>query len=246
MPVVNGDEPIGFLEPIRLANFHHILDQVQTLGVSGPILDIGCGSGFFLKIAKQRGFDAIGIEPKAEMAEAAERHGGDIRRGLFPDVIGENETFSAIFFNDVLEHIPDVGAILQACRAHLRPDGVLVINVPSAKGLFFRLAVLLRRLGVDGPFNRMWQTMFYTPHLHYFTPRSLMALTKRHGFIPAAPITRLASVSFTGLRERVAADGSLGPLGRLATFAGTAALVPVAAMMPSDTMVGFFQPDCGR
>lgn len=241
MPVVEGDEPIGFLEPVRRANFNRILRQVRDLGVDGPLLDIGCGSGFFLKVAAEQGFAAQGIEPKAEMAHAATQQGCHVRHGLFPDALDAGETFAAIFFNDVLEHIADPGAVLDACHDHLSDDGLLVINVPSAHGLFYRLATLLRRAGVQGPFNRLWQTMFYTPHLHYFTPHSLVTMAARHGFTPAAPVARLESVSLSGLRARVAADGSLGPLGRLTTLVGTAALVPAAAVLPADAMVGMFR-----
>lgn len=241
MPRFEGDDPIGFLEPVRLANFKHILARIAALKRGGQILDIGCGSGFFLKTAAAHGMTAIGIEPKLEMAEAARRSGAQVRHGFFPDVLQADEKFDAIIFNDVLEHIPDTGTILDACRAHLHPDGLLVVNIPNAQGLFYRIATLMHGLGMTGPFHRLWQTMFYTPHLHYFTPRSLTLLGERHGFMRVGAIERLQSVSYDGLAARVAADPGLGPLGRIVMFLGTAMLVPLTRIFPPDIMVGYFR-----
>lgn len=245
LPHSESDDPIGFLEPVRLANFRHILARIEALGVprhrDSRILDIGCASGFFLKTATDHGYAALGIEPKLEMAEAARRHGAEVRHGFFPDVLQADEKFHVIIFNDVLEHIPDIGAILDACRAHLHAYGLLVVNIPNAQGLFYRLATLMHGLGMTGPFHRLWQTMFYTPHLHYVTPQSLTLLAERHGFARSGEIERLVSVSYSGLRERVAADPSLGVVGRIVMFVGTAVLVPLTRIFPSDIIVGFFR-----
>lgn len=245
LPQSESDDPIGFLEPVRLANFRRILARIEALGVprhkDSRILDIGCASGFFLKTATDHGYSALGIEPKLEMAEAARRHGAEVRHGFFPDVLQPDEKFHVIIFNDVLEHIPDVGAMLDACRAHLHADGLLVVNIPNAQGLFYRIATLMHGLGLRGPFHRLWQTMFYTPHLHYVTPQSLTLLAERHGFARSGEIEQLVSVSYSGLRERVAADPSLGMVGRIVMFVGTALLVPLTRIFPSDIIVGLFR-----
>jgi hypothetical protein len=63
----------------------------------------------------------------------------------------------------------------------LTPDGCVVLNLPDAHGLGFRLARALRRVGVRGPYDRLWQVGFPSPHLWYFTRRGLAALVGRHG-----------------------------------------------------------------
>src|SRR5690606_11668960 len=102
----------------------------------------------------------------------------------FPDALAPGERFDAIVFNDVIEHIPDIGRALAACRERLAPGGMLLLNLPSSSGVFYRASKLLRRLGVAGHFERMWQKGLPSPHLHYVDPTNLARLLDRAGFVP--------------------------------------------------------------
>jgi SAM-dependent methyltransferase len=241
MPTVGDDNPLGFLDALRRKNFTLILNQLDRLTRPGPLLDIGCGPGLFLDLAYAHGHTATGVEPKPDMAAAAQRAGHSVRTGEFPAVLRDDERFAVIVFNDVLEHIGNLGATLDACRGHLQTDGILVVNVPNARGVFFRLALFLKKLGINGPFERLWQTMFYSPHLHYFTPRSLAIACENHGFSQLGEVTRLESVTLRGLWARISADASNSTLGRVVSFVCIAALIPLLRILPPDAMVGYFK-----
>ncbi|MFG6087472.1 class I SAM-dependent methyltransferase [Stenotrophomonas indicatrix] len=113
------------LEHLRQRNFQQLeaelAARVTSTGHPRPtLLDVGCAHGWFLQ-ASSAHFQGTGIEPDARVADAAAARDVDVRKGFFPDVLGSGERFDVIVFNDVLEHIPDVGAALRACHQHLLP-----------------------------------------------------------------------------------------------------------------------------
>src|SRR5205085_2717480 len=103
---------------------------------------------------------------------------------------------------DVLEHIPDVDEALAACARVLRPGGVLSVNIPSATGLGYRIAVALARIGIRGPYLRVWQHGLPSPHAHYFTPEALARLVECHG-LRVSRTMALSPIRREGLWARV-------------------------------------------
>jgi SAM-dependent methyltransferase len=92
------------------------------------LLEIGCGDGFFLEQALAQGYTTVrGVEP----SEAAIRDASPVvrdqivcdvmRPGLFRD--GE---FDAVCLFQVFDHVPHPEAVLEACRAALRPGGLIL------------------------------------------------------------------------------------------------------------------------
>ena len=51
--------------------YTHILDVIEKETAVGRILDVGCGCGFFLKEAKDRGWNMEGVEPSKESVDYA-------------------------------------------------------------------------------------------------------------------------------------------------------------------------------
>ena len=161
------------LRTLRDRNFNAIAQWVRRL-VPAPrgdtagrpkLLDVGCAHGWFLD--RMRGdFEVTGIEPDPNVALEAARTGIVVHSGFFPDVLAADDTHDVIVFNDVLEHIPDVDATLAACRRHLRPGGVLVVNAPDRRGFLYRLSQLTDKVGLGGWFDRLWQVGFPSPHVH--------------------------------------------------------------------------------
>jgi SAM-dependent methyltransferase len=174
------------LEDLRRDNFARILGHLSRLLPSGDgrLLDVGCAYGWFLSAAAERGIPAIGIEPDAYTAAAAQARGVDVVAGYFPEALPAGERFAAIAFNDVLEHIPDVHRMLAACTQVLEPGGLLVLSVPTSEGTLFRLAGVLATFGLSGPWERLWQKPFPSPHRYYFSRHVLNLAASRHGFTP--------------------------------------------------------------
>ena len=230
------------LESLRQQNFALILDLLRATGGvgRGTLLDVGCAHGWFLEAAAQVGFKTVGIEPDAAMHAIAARRCPDVRKGFFPDDLPEDAQFDVIVFNDVLEHLPRVDQMIAACHKHVRPGGRLLVNLPSSRGVLYRIANGLDACGVHGPFDRLWQRWFPSPHISYFNPDSLRDLVGRHGFVEEAR-RAVPSVQLRGLWQRLRYDKTAGLLPSLVAYAAIAPAVPIIAALPADTVAQVFR-----
>lgn len=227
------------LEAIRRVNFGRLLKKMANHREpgQGDLLDVGAAHGWFVQACMQSDppWRALGLEPDVEIAAQAQREGLNVRSGYFPQDLGPQECFDAITFHDVFEHLEDANAALAAVRRHLRADGLLVLNLPSSEGVFYRLARVMAKFGLRGPWDRMWQVGMPSPHLHYFNAANLQALLQRHGF-EVLETTNLPSVVREGLMARLRFDPRsawmavvLGPLLWL--------LVPLIQRLSPDILV---------
>jgi 2-polyprenyl-3-methyl-5-hydroxy-6-metoxy-1,4-benzoquinol methylase len=188
--VTDRDDEAAFDAAIagtRQRNFDIVLDRLRCYvpADGAAILEVGCAYGAFLAAAARRGYAAFGIEPDAARAARAMRNvanAGTVWAGYFPADVPPGHRFHAIVFNDVFEHLPDPLGAARALPALLHERGVVAINLPNCKGIFFRVAEVLRRVGVSGPHDRLWQIGFPSPHLSYFQPDALARLLARAGF----------------------------------------------------------------
>jgi len=198
------------LETLRRENFRVILEQIASLRPldDASLLDVGSGHGWFVQEAARQGVRAVGIEPDASVASES---AVEVRVGLFPDAVADQEMFDVIAFNDVLEHLGDVRGALVACREHLLPAGMLSVNIPTADGLAFRIACGLARLRIHGPYDRLWQHGLPSPHLHYFKTRALVDLLTEEGF-DVVSVREVRAITRDGLWERVHTVGRTGPM----------------------------------
>ncbi len=225
---IDTDARVVGLEALRKRNFTDILDGIEALRPLGDarLLDVGSAHGWFLDAALERGCTVTGAEPEAAVAAEPLARGLDVRVGYFPDVVRAGEQFDVITFNDVLEHIPDAGATVEACLEHLAPGGVLSINIPNADGLGYHAASALARVGVTGPYRRFWQQGLPSPHQHYFPRAALARLVTECGF-EVRGLTPLTSILRDGLWERVHTFRRVSP----ASVASFIALFAAAPML---------------
>ena len=107
----------------------------------GRLLEIGCGSGFFLVEALRQGFqEAEGIEPSREAVESAPaRVRAGIKLGLYRRDSFSRGRFDAVCAFQVFDHVPDQKAMLQACFEHLRPGGMALFINHDRGGLLSRI-----------------------------------------------------------------------------------------------------------
>ncbi len=135
------------------------------------VLDVGCGRGLLLEAFRRRGWRAVGTQ-LSETAAAAIRDRSDVEVlvGGLPGLDLEAESFRAITLYHVLEHLDRPGAYLREAHRLLRPDGLLVVEVPDAGGPGFRI-LGTRNFCLD-----------YPHHLFFFESGALRALLEESGF----------------------------------------------------------------
>jgi SAM-dependent methyltransferase len=205
------------LNEVRTQNARLVLDTLTRVrgNANLALLDVGCAYGWFLASARQARIEAEGIEPEFEIAERAKASGHQVHIGFFPGDLPEQARYDAITFNDVFEHIPNPRAIAAACHERLKAGGLVSVVLPLRSGVFYRLARLLQHFGVDGPFERMWQASFQSPHLSYFSHESLQRLMEAECF-EQVYVGRLRSLSLHSLWKRIRYDKSSS---RIAAYA---------------------------
>lgn len=222
------------LQALRFENFNRLLRMIVQSGPrTGRLLDVGCAHGWFLEAAQKQGFEAVGIEPDLKIFKATAKRGLSVRQGYFPSDLGEAERFDVIVFNDVFEHIPDMIATLNGCKNHLTPGGVLVLNLPSSSGFFYRIARLLMLLHIKSFFERLWQKGLPSPHLHYFNAANIQLLLHANGF-EEVKRGQLASVRLKGLFTRISYTKEHALPVRLLMYLIIAMIFPLTLIMPSD------------
>lgn len=161
-PRLDGPE----LETARASgNLRHI--AIQS---SKRLLDVGCNTGKFIRLAKKLGMDVTGIEPRDYAASAAKANGLNVFNGTLEDFATQsNEKFDIITANQVIEHVPNPIETLSTMRDLLSPSGYIWISVPNAG---YPLARSL--MG-------HWHSTDIPLHLMQFTPKSLEACGRSAG-----------------------------------------------------------------
>lgn len=247
-PAFNGAAPHGWdsataaaMTPVREQAASDLCERLSTAGLlrGGRLLDIGCGPGWFLRAAAAHGLAAQGIEPDAAVAAVARASGLTVETGSFP-VVQPASPVDVVTLNDVFEHLAAPSAALAAIHRLLVPGGLLVLNLPSSDGTFYRLARLCARLGWAGPLERLWQRGFASPHLYYFSPANLTRLVEDRGFRLVYHGT-LPAITAAGLWGRLRAGGRLARVPAAVLYLALRAALPLLELAPSDIMVLAFR-----
>ena len=132
-------------------------------------MDVGCGAGTFLLVARSRGWKVAGIEPAENAAADAKSFGLPVFCGFVEEYPGEpGVSYDAITAFEVLEHVPDPVRMLRAMQQLLRPKGQLVLSVPN----------------LDDPFCLKQQIPTAMPpiHINFFNRSSLTVALERAGY----------------------------------------------------------------
>jgi SAM-dependent methyltransferase len=150
--------------------FQKYLDVIERFVPSGgTMVDVGAATGFFLKLAVDRGWQGIGIEPSPHASALAREKGLDVRTTTFQADSIPPESVDVITLWDVIEHVPNPRAVLQAAYRALRPGGLVAINTPDSGSLIARV------------FGHKWHLVVPPEHLFLFNLMSLQrALGEDH------------------------------------------------------------------
>ena len=161
--------------------FSRQLSELERL-VNGQrrLLDVGCANGVFVWLARERGWEAEGLEVSPFAVEWGRKqfgvviHEGDIHN------ISPEPGYDVITFWDTLEHLPDPRAALHAAVSRLHPGGYLVILTPDTQSLVNSLVHTAYRLAPNRG-RALIQRLYHTDHLCFFDRNSLAAALVAQG-----------------------------------------------------------------
>jgi SAM-dependent methyltransferase len=164
---------------------------VRRFCLAGRLLEIGAADGTFLDEARGAGYAVFGVEPSEMMAGTARaRFGLDIATGFVEEVPLPVGSFDVACAWHVVEHIANPLPTLVRVREALRPNGVLLLEVPNLGSARAR-----RERGA-------WDHLDLRHHVGHFGPRSLSCLLRRAGLAPPYIETVPRAVYLGRLRAR--------------------------------------------
>jgi SAM-dependent methyltransferase len=161
----------GVASPRKKAQMDHLIRHLPPpSSKDARFLDLGCGNGAFLGIARALGYTAMGLEPDPKVVATARSTGLDVRQGLIPGSGLPENSFDQITLSHVFEHLHRPQDACAELLRILKPGGRVWFSQPN--------------LGAIGreTFGKYWRG-FETPrHLCLFEPDSFMSFLSSAGF----------------------------------------------------------------
>ncbi|MGH8961057.1 MAG: class I SAM-dependent methyltransferase [Jatrophihabitantaceae bacterium] len=115
-------------ERVLAARFRGYVELARTFAPTGDWLDIGCGAGLLLTLARESGYHGAGIELNADRrAAAAEVTGLPMHDRPVEDVRFADGSFDVISLINVFSHLTSPAATFAELRRILKPEGVLIV-----------------------------------------------------------------------------------------------------------------------
>jgi len=125
-----------------VATFETYLQRIERFlspAEGKRLLDVGAATGFFLDLARQNGWDTVGIEPAERAAAMARGKKLKVTTGVLEPGLYAESSFDVVTLWDVLEHLADPMATMRVVSALLKPGGIVAINTPDSSSLWSRL-----------------------------------------------------------------------------------------------------------
>jgi 2-polyprenyl-3-methyl-5-hydroxy-6-metoxy-1,4-benzoquinol methylase len=158
-----------FFYGARAAKVLELLDP----GPGETIVDVGCGSGYYTRVAAEAGARVVAVDVARNYVEQARAHVGDALADRCAFRVEDAERLSLrdgavdkVLMTEVIEHVPDPGPALREATRVLRRGGRLVVSTPSR----------FSPLNVAYAAKRRVRRYGFNEHLHELTPREFRAL----------------------------------------------------------------------
>ena len=132
------------LNPVRL---EFVRQRARLAGAR--VLDVGCGGGLFSEALAASGASVVGIDLAPEVLGVARLHLLESGRqvdyresGAEALAAAEPASYDVVACMEMLEHVPDPAAVVQACADLLKPGGQLFLSTINRTPAAFALAIV--------------------------------------------------------------------------------------------------------
>jgi 2-polyprenyl-3-methyl-5-hydroxy-6-metoxy-1,4-benzoquinol methylase len=132
------------------------------------LLEIGCGNGCFLRLARGLFPSVVGVEPGRKAVEAAHPDIRDlIVNDFFHESMFEENSFDVVCIFQVLDHLLDPNEVLRAARTLIRPGGYLLSINHNVRSWITRIL-------------REYSPMFDIEHIYLFDTSTMRKFLENH------------------------------------------------------------------
>jgi SAM-dependent methyltransferase len=177
---------------------------LDLIGERADVLEIGCHTGYFTELLRNRSCYVRAVERDEEAAAYAQAFANEIFVGDIEDsaLILPPGTADVVLFSHVLEHLVDPAATLRRAHTWLRLGGRVIAAIPNIA--FWRIRVDLLR----GRFDYTPTGILDETHLRFFTMRAARELFERSGYEVRLCMPAVSHAPATGLVKRVPVFGN--------------------------------------
>jgi 2-polyprenyl-3-methyl-5-hydroxy-6-metoxy-1,4-benzoquinol methylase len=181
------------------------LSRIEQMADKGVILDIGCGLGELLNVAKDRGWCAQGVELSEFAFKMAKKTFGlKVFNGTFEQADFSGNSFDVITMIEVIEHLPDPMKTLKECHRVLKTNGIIIVQTGDVSSYYARIS------GNRWPY-------FLAGHLFYFSKKTIRKMLEKTGF-EIIKIYRGDEISFRSKSSSFWSERSKKNIRNLAAF----------------------------
>ncbi len=151
-------------------SYRNVIREFDEYRGDGRFLDVGCGAGTLLDIAREFDWDATGVEVSRPAVEHLKELGLTVVEGTLEDAGFPDDHFDVITCTEVIEHVSNPREVINEISRILRPTGILWITTPNSQSLSAKL------LGTK------WSIIAPPEHLNLFSRKSLKMCLRDAGF----------------------------------------------------------------
>jgi len=162
---------------------------------SPTLLDVGCAHGDFLTVAREQGFDVVGVEIDRPVAEATRQRGFVVYEDFLEKLALPGQSFDAVTLWDVIEHVGDPQTLLAEAVRLLKPGGLLFFHTGNAAFQVPKGRILAALRPGRGPYNAPVQ------HICHFSASTSRALLARAGKFDHLEFTHLDTIRYRQWRK---------------------------------------------
>lgn len=170
-----------------LARFERNIKRIEGLvgENQGKILDIGCGVGYFLRVAQERGWVVAGVDLDKAAVDIACQHGLDVRWETVEEMSFSDNEFDVVTLFNVIEHLSAPQMTLEKIWRVLKPRGVFVLETPTDDFLLkYPIRFLYHLSGgkITQPIRYLYSSRDTGGHIYRFSRETITRILEKTGF----------------------------------------------------------------
>lgn len=148
-----------------------LLRKIERFRKPGKLLDVGIGTGLFLKLAKSHQWRLIGIDISHYAVEKVKKELKiNIIKQELEDAHFKTNSFDVVNMRHTIEHVKNPLRVLGEAYRILKPNGIICIATPNSQGIHTKI------------YGRAWPHWDFKHHLSFFSKDSLRNLVENCGF----------------------------------------------------------------
>jgi 2-polyprenyl-3-methyl-5-hydroxy-6-metoxy-1,4-benzoquinol methylase len=184
-----------------------LLENTIPASSQKNLLDFGCGTGEFLKVAKTNGWSTIGMEPSPFARQQADTTIAQDIKASTQEVTRHNQRFNAITLWHVLEHVENLNETLKTLKDLLEQSGIIFIAVPNHNSRD------------SAHYKQYWAGYDVPRHLWHFNTKSMKRLLENHALTLVRIIPMRLDAFYVSLLSEKYRDGkSISIVGMIKAF----------------------------